>query len=262
MLTNAPNLSGKTTFSLYGGQVQLEFNKYGHRYTVEGKECLGVTTVLGVIDKSGPLIYWAVGLALDYVREQVKPGLVVDEVQLKEILDTAKSAHRVKKEKAADFGTLVHEWIEQYIKGQKPERPINPQMQKATDGFLMWVQKNKVEFHDSERPVYSRRYNFAGTCDFTCTINGKRYVGDIKTSNAIYDTYMMQVSAYRLAMKEENGMIDPYDGMVIIRVPKNNGEVEVKFFNNYEANAKAFVHALYLYQHLQILKNSTKGGEK
>ena len=248
MIDTKTKVTSVKTMKLYNGEIELKFNQNGHRYTVNGKDALGVTTVLGVISKPA-LMFWAVNEAVGYLKENWKAGVSYDEVQIKTMLEEAKTAHRKKKDTAADLGTMIHKWIEQYINGENPEPPINPEMQKAIQAFLLWVKKNNVKFIVSERVVYSRRYNYAGTTDFICEIDGKKYIGDIKTSNAIYSEYLMQVAAYRYALQEEEG--SNYDGMMIIRVPKDDGEIEIREFNNYADHATAFIRALGLYRHLK-----------
>lgn len=257
MVNPKTKVSSKIVKKLYKGEIELVFNKNGHRYTVADKPCVGVTTILSSLAKPA-LIPWAVNMTIGYLQENIKAGKSYDEVQIGELLKEAKGAYRKKKEAAADLGSLVHKWIEDYIKGLKPELPINPQMKLSIDAFLKWEKDNKVKFIESERVVYSRKYNFAGTCDFTCEINGKKYIGDIKTSNAIYSEYLLQVSAYRYAMQEEDNNV--YDGMLIIRVPKTAEAIEVFEFNDYQENAKAFIYLTQVYNRLQILKNiSLKG---
>jgi len=260
MIDSKKIVSSTKQLSLYGGNVQMTFNNTGHRYTIGKNACVGVTTVLATLAKPA-LIPWAVNMTLESVKSHFLPGKKYDEVQISEMLAEAKMAHRKKKEGAADIGSMVHAWIESYIKGEKPEMPINPQMLHAVEGFLKWVKEKKVIFMESERVIYSKKYNFAGTVDFTCKIDGKKYVGDIKTSNAIYSEYLLQVSAYRYALQEEDE--DIYDGMLIIRVPKTAEEVEVLEFNDYQENAKTFLYLLQVYNRLQILKNiNLKGVQK
>lgn len=245
------------TISMYDGTVQMTYNDAGHKYVVNGTEVMGVTSALQVINKPA-LIQWGINLALSYVAENIKAGEKYDEIKLKEVITAAKTAHRKKKEEAADFGTMVHEWIESYIKGQNPKPLVNDLLQKACETFITWAKENKVVFTSSEKIIYSKKHNYAGTCDFTCTINGKKFVGDIKTSNGIYDEYSMQTAAYRLALEEETG--ETYDGMVIVRVPKvEDDKVEIAYINNYEKNARAFLCALYLKQHFNLLKAQKKG---
>lgn len=259
MIDPKAEISAKTIKKLYNGEIDLVFNKNGHRYTIKDRQCVGVTTVLSTLAKPA-LIPWAVNMTIEYLQSTLKPGEKYDEVQLMAMFKEAKGAHRKKKEAAADLGSLVHKWLEQYIKGENPEMPQNEQMKLSITAFLKWTKDNKVRFIESERVVYSKKYNFAGTCDFTCEINGKKYIGDIKTSNAIYNEYLLQVSAYRYAIQEESN--DLYDGMLIVRVPKTAEEIEVFEFNDFQENAKAFIYLLNVYNRLQILKNISLKGVK
>lgn len=252
MIPKNGGVSAKKTFSLYKGKISLIFNSNGHRYTVNNKDVIGVTTILSTLAKPA-LIPWAVNQTIEYLQSNIKTGKKYDEMEINELLKEAKMAYRKKKEKAADLGTLVHSWIESYIKGENPKFPENEEMKKAVNAFLLWVKEKKVKFLHSERPVYSRKYNYCGTCDFTCEIEGKKYVGDIKTSNAIYAEYMLQVAAYRYAIQEEDG--GKYDGMIIVRVPKTAEDIEVFEFGDYETHAKTFLYTLKVWQHLQIIKN-------
>lgn len=230
------------------------FNSNGHRYTIGDRECVGVTTVLQTLSKPA-LIPWAVKMTTDYIADAWKSGKAYDEIEIQNTIKEAKMAHRKKKEDAGNLGTLIHKWLENYINGEKPEMPVNEKMQKAVMSFLKWEKENKVRFIRSEQPVYSRKYNFAGTCDFTCEIDGKKYVGDIKTSNAIYNEYMLQVAAYRYCMQEEFPN-EQFDGMVIVRVPKDDSDIEIVKFNNYKELATTFIHLLLVYRQLQLMTNT------
>ena len=72
-------------FTLYGGAVvgQFKENKETgyHAYFVTDKEKglvnirpTGVTTILGIKDKSRPLLSWAAGLARNYLEERLSRG--------------------------------------------------------------------------------------------------------------------------------------------------------------------------------------------
>lgn len=238
--------------SMYNGEVELVFHKVGHKYTVNGARTPGVTTILGVISKDA-LKYWAVNQAIEYLQTVLKPGKVIDEVQLLNHLEVARKKHTEFTKGAATLGSMVHAWIESYIKGENPSAPINREMQQAVAGFMKWKNDHRVVFLESEKVVYSRKYNYAGITDFICEIDGKKYIGDIKTSNALYPEYMLQVSAYRGALEEMNGK-DEFAGMVLVRVPKDDGQVEIKEFNNHKENYYAFLHALHLKRQLEVLK--------
>lgn len=254
------NTSFVKRFSLYGGTVELLFNDKGHRYIVNGIEKIGVTTALSIINKPA-LIQWAVNEAVTYLKSELKAGQGYDELELNNLLETAKKAHRVRKQNAADFGTIAHKWIERYIKGENPEPPVNNTLRKATEVFLKWVKDNNVEFISSEQPVYSKKYDYCGTVDFICKVNGNYYIGDLKTSKGIYQEYHMQLAAYRYALEEETGQ--SYAGSLIVRIPKEEDDkIEIAHINNYRDNARAFFYALGLYRTNNLLQSLTKGGQK
>ena len=238
-------------YKLYGGQVTLKFDPVKHLYTVDNKPAHGVTNCIGSIAKPA-LIPWAVKMTADFITLEWLPGQSYDELQIADILKKAKAAHRTKKETAGDFGTLTHEWIEMWIKGESPEEPVNEVIRKATEQFRDWVETNNVKFLESERKVYSKKYNYAGTCDFLAEINGQLIVGDVKTSSGIYDEYFFQTSAYQQALAEE---FPDYKFIknVIVRVGKD-GVFEVGESTEFTENLKAFLGSLAVYNRQQDLK--------
>ena len=100
---------------LYDGTVELEFDSERHVYLANGKKVDGTTGILNIISKPA-LVPWAAKCTADYIEEQWKPGVAYDEIQIKEILKLAKNAHRHKKERASDVGSLVHQWCDAYAK--------------------------------------------------------------------------------------------------------------------------------------------------
>jgi CRISPR/Cas system-associated exonuclease Cas4 (RecB family) len=240
--------------SLYNGKIELNFDEGKHLYTVNGNTVYGVTSIVGVLDKPA-LLYWAVNQTILFLSGALKPGIILDEVQIKEVLDQAKMAHRVKKDKSADLGTMIHEWLEKYIKariakGVLPELPVNVEMRKAIDSFFQWAKDNKVALISAERKIYSDKYGYAGTLDLEAIVNGKRTIIDFKTSNAIYDEYFIQASAYLMALEEE--LNKPVNGgVIILRLPKSQTDnLEVKQITREEANdfIDVFLSCLRIYQ--------------
>lgn len=210
---------------MYNGEIEMVFDDLVHRYSINGKKIKSVTGILGVISKPY-LIPWAAKVTVEKMSELFKPGTPYDEIEIKQMLDTSKRAHFAIKTTAADIGTLVHKYLEQYIKGEKPEELVHEQARKATERFINWVEKNKVKFLLSEQMVYSRKYDYCGTLDFVCVINGKLMLGDIKTSNQISKIeYGAQMAAYKMARNEEFPE-EKYQGMVLIRVGKKDAEFE------------------------------------
>lgn len=240
--------------TLYNGEVELIFQEDKHLYTVDGLQVDGVTTALGIINKPA-LMYWAVNQALEHISRNLKPGVGLDEVQIKSLLADAKIIHKKKSGEAADIGTMIHKWLEEWISNKKPATPINPEMKNATGKFLEWVEEHKVKFLENERMVYSRKWGYAGTLDFMAEIDGVVKLGDFKTSTGIWDEYWLQVAAYEQAYREEFPDKE-INGSVIVRIGKD-ATIEIKERDDYKENVMAFNAALVLYRKLRKMKDES-----
>lgn len=225
-------------FELYGGEVKVKFYPNSHMYKVtdekyglKDERVKGVTTYLGIKDKSMALVPWAVELAgmhlLDLLEagEQITPEHVAKSMAL----------HTEKKEEAADIGTRTHEWCEYFIKHKiglpgyekEPEIPEDPAMVLGVDSFLEFITQHDVEFISSERVVYSRKHQYIGTMDFEAIIDGKLAVGDFKTSNGLYNSVLQQMAAYQQAAEEEAEYIGKpvkYESRYAVRLAKETEE--------------------------------------
>ncbi len=227
--------------------MKFEFDEKKHLYKLDGKPLTGVTTILGVIAKPA-LIQWASNMACGYVREQVKGEETIPVSMLETILKDASLAHRRKKEKSADIGTLAHEWIEEYIAGNNPPEP-SKEVKVMTDNFLKWEKEVKPKFLESEMRVYSEKYWYAGTLDLIVEIDGEIWVGDIKTSSGIYPEHFYQTAAYQNAL-QEMGKYPNIKGSIIINIRKD-GKMEIKKSEEYLEDRKAFMGALAIYRRKQ-----------
>jgi len=238
---------------LYKDKVEIKFFPDGHAYWVNGKRVSGVTTFIGILDKSRALIPWAVGLFKQYLTERVEKGITIDDITQGSI------QHALRKEEAANIGTQVHDWIEKYIKDEEPEMPESKEAQIGVNAFLDWVKSNKVKFISSERVVYSKKYNYVGKMDIEAKVNGKLCLIDIKTSNGLYNSYNLQTAAYVKADEEESGR--NYTGRWLIRVAK---ETESEFLNRMEEKGligkeyKVF-EAKYLDDEMENINRDFKG---
>jgi len=247
------------TYKLYGGKLNLLFDTEKHLYTANGKIVEGVTSITGIINKPA-LIYWAVNQCVDYLARVIKPGKEYDEIEIQSMLADAKYAHRKKSTEAANIGTLVHDAIETWIKTGKKTELINEKARGAFDLFLKWVKEENVKFLESERKVCSKKWGYAGTLDFICTIGEKRFIGDTKTSTGIWGEYWLQISGYQQAYEEEMAYLKSnikVDGQVIVRVGKD-GSFEVQKSDAYPRDQKAFNGTLVLYRRLKERENQNK----
>lgn len=264
-------------FSLYKGEVILNYNDSDHKYFIdipEGRVHVpNVTTILKVIDKSNVLIPWAIKECVEYIREKLLLDTIADEAQVftvkpkkewEDLLKNAKSAHRAKKERAGDIGHIAHNWLEAYgrrrISGMSHDRATTGWTQTISDekaqncvrAALDWIVEHHVEPVEVERKIYSRDYNYAGTLDWKGFVDGKLSILDFKSSKYLYDEYRLQVASYQSAVEEEDGC--QIEQRILLRLGKEDGEFEVATFDDrseYEADRLAFLSALDLQQRLE-----------
>lgn len=249
-----------TEHKLYNGEETILFddsldknNKPKHAYwklstTNFKKDCspkmerlTGVTTFLKIIDKPA-LINWAVRITLGFIREHIDK--LAEDTDT--VLSLAKDEANKQKDIAGEIGSAVHKWVEQHIKGENPEMPENDNVLIGVMSFIDWATKHKVNFVESERIVYSRTFNFIGTADFIIEIDGKKYLGDIKTGNDIYEEVLLQTAAYVQAYEEETG--ENIAGRVILRISKENKvEYEQRMKDKGKTNYPEYKNFQYLF---------------
>jgi len=247
------------TIELYKGKIIIDFYERWHQYFRRGidKKIISVTQATGVIDKSRPLIYWATGLARDYLLN------LQGEITEEEIVYACSLHAKIKKE-AADTGTQIHDLAHNYIKAKLERKPLPsvkdiPMSDEVANGyvaFLKWNDEHKVKYIATEKIVYSRKYDYVGIMDAKAVVNGELAAVDFKSGNGIYDEMRMQVAAYQQADSEESH--SKYGDKWIIRFGKDDGEFHAHQFNNHAKDFKAFLNALELKRRLIELENERK----
>src|SRR3990167_9060690 len=208
-------------FSLYKDKVKGKFFPVSHQYWIDSKRPPSVTGIIGIMDKSRALVPWA----LEEAAKSLLP--LVDKKLSAEELVKACFASEERKEKAADIGTKIHEFCEQYIladmgKGEVPELPKEKAIQIGAEAFMAWHDEHKVKFLSSERVVYSKKHHYIGTLDIEAKVDGKLCLIDLKSSNGLYNSVRMQTAAYVKADEEESGK--SYQGRWAIRLAKETEE--------------------------------------
>lgn len=215
---------------------------------VNGKRKSGVTTFIGVKDKSAGLVSWATDLCRDYLCEILDAGKKITE----EDIAVAYCLHAQRKTEAANIGTEVHNWVEAHIKGENPEMPKSKEAQIGVNAFLDWESENKVKYISTERVVYSKKHDFIGKMDIEAMVNGKRCLIDIKTSNDLRNDYLMQTAAYVRADEEESGK--SYHGRWLLRVSKEDEKTYYKRLELKNKNKERFGKTAYPIPEYQVFE--------
>jgi len=243
-----------TTYKMYDGNVLLEFDPSKHVYMHNGIVVPNVTTVTGVINKPA-LIPWAVNATIEWIEDQFLPQVEYKGSEVIGIVKNSKNARFRLSKEAQDIGSTVHDWIELYIrhkmlKTKFPEIPKTDEVVACIDSFLNWEKAHDIEWLETERKVFSRVYNYAGTMDILAVVDGDLSVIDAKTSKAIYDDYYLQVSAYAKAYSEE--FRTRVDRIGVLRVPKlPDDKVEYASTDKINDIFNVFLNALMIWRFKQ-----------
>lgn len=236
---------------------RYEFDKVKHIHTLDGKPLTGVTIVLSVISKPA-LIQWAANMAVEYIKDHATVRGEKTSIIPNSILDEAKTAHAKKRDKAGDWGTEVHAWIENWVMSQildsgEVKLPSDEFKQMACQNFVTWAIGNKVIFKESEKNIYSEGMWIGGIVDLVAEIDGKIWICDIKTSSGIYPEAFFQMSAYDMCLKEM-GLYKDIEGHIVLNLRKDGVFEEKRSISN-EENKEAFKACLTIYRTREKIKN-------
>lgn len=119
-----------------------------------------------------------------------------------------------KQQEYFDAGTLAHSLAESTLKNEllAPEiiaqysKEVQTQAKQTHKNFLHWLKGNKVKVIELEKHMVSEEYKYGGTPDLIATVNKKLAIVDWKSSKAVYDTYWLQLGAYRQLVLEDMGL--------------------------------------------------------
>lgn len=227
-------------------QVDLVVERRSHFYRVNlpsGEILLpGVTGVLSIISKPA-LVPWAKKVALESVRKELmdigpEPKIMEPDF-IDSIIAGAKKRPDEEKDKAADYGTRLHEYADKVIKGTFPG-DVDDDLKNSVLAFKDWLSSG-VEIVAGDTPVASVENGYGGKFDAVAKKNGEYGIIDIKTSNACYDEYALQVAAYAKAAEETYGV--PFTWAAIVRFGKTSPDYEVKNVANIAKAFEAFIAA-------------------
>jgi hypothetical protein len=162
---------------MFGDYKDINEFKEQCGYTIDDVWYPRVTKIVGI--KAKPALYYYYGEAKSYKAAQAQTEL------------------------SAKEGTAIHEAVEGFLLGKKPE--VSAQIMPAYKAFLEFFDKNNIQVTPDlvERRIVNYDHRYAGTVDAIALIGGKLGVLDIKTSQAIYRDYNLQTSAYMDALRNE-----------------------------------------------------------
>jgi hypothetical protein len=128
--------------------------------------------------------------------------------------ENGKDADEIRDE-AGRRGSVVHKLTEDYDAGKEvnlinPSGSIDYKLNEWAmfERYVDFRRRFDLKVEAIELNIISDKLGFAGTIDRVCYLNGEKYLIDIKTSNAIYPSYWLQLAAYRALLMEVGVNVD------------------------------------------------------
>lgn len=173
-----------------GPKPGLVFYPSSHRYKIDGEWVPGVTTIIGVLDKSGPLSKWAASSVAEFVADE--PGSIeaLRKMGREPMVNALKAMPWQRRDDAAARGTTFHALAEQIVLGHVVEVP--PEQVALVESALAFMDAYKIDPTLVEVAVGSREHRYAGTADLIA--NGA--IWDWKSGKRIYSSVPFQLSGY------------------------------------------------------------------
>ena len=188
-------------------------------YFVDGEKVPGVTTIIGRFKDSGGLLYWA-----------FEQGKAAQRGEIAKLYD--------KRDSAAEAGTLAHSLVEAHIHGfplpdislQPPE--IAKQATQGYENYLRWQDDNKIKIVYQELELVSKEHLYGGCPDaIGMDSRGNLAILDWKTSNGVYQDYLIQIASYAHLWEENNPTEPLTGGFHLLRFSKEHADFTHHFWS-------------------------------
>lgn len=221
-------------------------------YWLDGEKLPGTTTVIGRFKESGGLLQWA-----------FKQG------------QSGASNLYEQRDKAADIGTAAHSMIEAHINEEDPIQVLSKlapadggtdfieKAKNAFDMYLKWEKQTGIKLLSKyqEIQLVSPQYKFGGTPDAIGEIDGEIVLLDWKTSNGVYQDYIIQLAAYQHLINDGIRMDDGKPlgfkvskGAHLLRFAKEHPDFGHHYFGELDDAWRQFVLFREAYEIDKVLK--------
>jgi hypothetical protein len=222
-------------------------------YSFNGEKYPGTTTVISRFKDSGGLLHWAFA-----------QGRLAEQGKIQKLYDKA--------EEAADIGTCAHAMIEAHINQLNPQAVLNTMLadeegrKKAVNAFelyLKWEKQTGIKLISKyqEIQLVCPQFKFGGTPDAIGEIDGEIVLLDWKTSNGVYQDYIIQLAAYQYLINNGVRMDDGKPlgfrvskGAHLLRFAKEHPDFGHHYFGNLDEAWEQFTLFRKAYDIDKVLK--------
>lgn len=173
--------------------------KDGRDYLIKGRRLPSATTILGVIDKSTPLMKWMGRMTLDMVDDELLSRGRIQDSDAGSFRDSVEKRVEAEQMRAANEGTIAHDLICRYIEGERPE--IDDISRPAVIAALRHIDRERLDPVATEATVWHPSAGYAGQFDLLAkNRDGHLVLLDWKRSKRLYETHACQLAAYSRAL--------------------------------------------------------------
>lgn len=178
-----------------------------HQYVWDGVAYPGVTGVIAVLDKSGPLVGWAKRITAEFAVDNMDwVGETLKLVGRDQTVNAIKSKAQAEKDAGASLGSRIHFLMEAIFRGGTPE--LTEQERPYVEAGRRWLTDYSPKLISLEHAVLNLTDGWGGTFDVICAIDGETWLVDIKTNRGstyqgtytgVYPETALQLAAYSRA---------------------------------------------------------------
>ena len=205
---------------LIDGKLDFDHEQAHQKYTTsDGTTCPGGSTIAKIGDDTGGLIHWAWQQGMDG------------------------KDYKAVRDKAAHAGLLAHHMVEAFFLKKEPTYEQFSEVDRvkanwAFRKFVEWQSEQELGWDASiikpEMQFVSEAHRYGGTLDAPYRgADGKAVLVDWKTSKAIYNSFVFQLSGYENLWNEHNPN-DKIARRAIVRIGKQaeTGDFEVRWYGD------------------------------
>lgn len=211
-------------------------------YKLDGVKVPSVTTILGRFKDSGGLLYWA-----------FEQGKACERGEISKLYD--------KRDEAAESGTLAHSMVEAHNNGTElpdtsgyPDEVVK-QAKRGYENYLNWEASNLIQITHQEVELVSKAHKYGGCIDaIGVDPRGNKCLIDWKTSNNIYQDYLVQLAAYAMLWNENNPGDRIWGGFHLCRFSKEHADFAHHYWSELDDAEELFL----LYRRAYDLDRSLK----
>ena len=190
------------TDATFAGTLPAIIRSSDHRYTYNGVTYPGVTDILKVIDKSGPLMAWAARQTAEAAADLIESAAtepIMMATGRDGFIKAVSARANWQRDEAAHLGTAVHGLADQLVNGQTLDT-ATPLAHEYAKRYADWWQASGWRLRLSEALVVHPDVGYGGTFDLLCyDADGRTVLADIKTGRGVYREAILQLTAYGMA---------------------------------------------------------------